>query len=152
MANHMHFIWQIQDGFELSNIQMRFLKFTAQQFKFRLTDTNDTMLAKFLVNTTDRHYQFWERNSLSINLWSPAVFDQNWITFIIIHYRKSGVWQNIRKIINIHPQGFTKPVLTISAFLHIMLINELGFVGDNTDKGGGGERMSECKFSIVATG
>jgi putative transposase len=24
----------------------------------------------------DRKYQFWERNSLSVDLWSPAVFTQ----------------------------------------------------------------------------
>jgi REP element-mobilizing transposase RayT len=74
MPNHIHLIWQIQDGFRRDNIQMRFLKFTAQQMKFRLLDTQDDSLSAFLVNAKDRTYQFWERNSLSIDLWSPAVF------------------------------------------------------------------------------
>jgi REP-associated tyrosine transposase len=76
MPNHLHLIWQIQDGFKRDNIQMRFLKFTAHQFKFRLTDTSDRRLEQFKVNAKDRQYQFWERNSLSIDLWSPAVFVQ----------------------------------------------------------------------------
>jgi putative transposase len=76
MPNHIHLIWQIQDGFKQSQVQMRFLKFTAQQMKFKLLDTNDTRLSQFLVNAKDRQYQFWERNSLSTDLWSPGVFMQ----------------------------------------------------------------------------
>ena len=76
MPNHIHLIWQIQDGFKRENIQMRFLKFTAQQMKFRLIDTNDPRLSDFNVNTSDRQFQFWERNALSVELWSPKVFMQ----------------------------------------------------------------------------
>lgn len=76
MPNHIHLIWQIQDGFKQHIIQMRFLKFTAQQMKFKLIDTNDARLSQYLVNAKDRQYQFWERNSLSIDLWTAAVFDQ----------------------------------------------------------------------------
>ena len=74
MPNHIHLIWQIQDGHK--NVQLRFLKFTAQQFKFRLIDTGNTFLKAFEVNAKDRQYQFWERNSLSVDLWTPAVFKQ----------------------------------------------------------------------------
>ena len=76
MPNHIHLIWQIQDGFKQDMIQNRFLKFTAQQMKFRLIDTKDPRLSKFRVGAKDREYQFWERNSLSIDLWSPNVFTQ----------------------------------------------------------------------------
>jgi len=76
MPNHIHLIWQIQDGYKRDKIQMRFLKFTAQKMKFKLVDTNDKRLDKFMVNAKDRQYQFWERNSLSIDLWSPDVFMQ----------------------------------------------------------------------------
>ena len=62
MPNHIYLIWQIQDGFKQDKIQMRFLKFTAQQMKFRLKeDTNDETLNKFSVNAKDRQYQFWEK-------------------------------------------------------------------------------------------
>jgi len=76
MPNHIHLIWQIQDGFKAENIKLRFLKFTAQQFNFRLLDTLNPSLKLYKVNAKDRQYQFWERNSLSIDLWSPDVFMQ----------------------------------------------------------------------------
>ncbi|HWD90331.1 MAG TPA: hypothetical protein VG367_19525 [Mucilaginibacter sp.] len=76
MPNHIHLIWQIQDGFKQDRIQQRFLKFTAQNFKFRLMDTADNRLNHHIVNAKDRMYQFWERNPLSIDLWTPEVFMQ----------------------------------------------------------------------------
>ncbi len=76
MPNHIHLIWQIQDGYKQDKVQMRFLKFTAQKMKFKLIDTNDKRLDQFVVNAKDRQYQFWERNSLSIDLWSENVFMQ----------------------------------------------------------------------------
>jgi putative transposase len=36
MPNHMHMIWQIQDGYIQNKIQQRFLKFTGQQMKFKM--------------------------------------------------------------------------------------------------------------------
>jgi putative transposase len=83
MPNHIHLIWQIQEGFRQDIVQMRFLKYTAQQMRFRLMDTGDTRLAQFIVNAKDRQYQFWERNALSIDLWTPAVFVQK---LDYIHY------------------------------------------------------------------
>lgn len=76
MPNHIHIVWQIQDGYTLEKIQLRFLKFTAQQMKFRLTDTADGRLSNFLVNAKDRQYQFWERNAYTVDLWSLPVMQQ----------------------------------------------------------------------------
>jgi REP element-mobilizing transposase RayT len=76
MPNHIHLIWQIQDGSLREKIQMRFLKFTAQQMKFRLQKEDHLALEQFRVNAKDREYQFWERNPLSVDLWTEAVFDQ----------------------------------------------------------------------------
>ena len=76
MPNHIHLIWQIQDGFKRDKIQLRFLRFTAQQMKFRLLETNKSKLEDYRVNAKDREYQFWERNALSIDLWSERVFMQ----------------------------------------------------------------------------
>lgn len=73
MPNHIHLLWQIQDGFKYDRVQMRFMKFTAQQMKFRLLDTNNLSLNNFKVSAKDREYQFWERNPLSVELWSPAI-------------------------------------------------------------------------------
>ena len=79
MPNHIHLIWQIQDNYKQDKVQMRFLKYTAQQMKFRLIDTNNKLLNDFLVNAKDRQYQFWERKSLSIDLWTEEVFIQKLI-------------------------------------------------------------------------
>ena len=79
MPNHLHLIWQIQDNYKQDKIQMRILKYTAQQMKFKLIDSGDKMLNSFVVNAADRQYQFWERNSLSSDLWSEKVFIQKLI-------------------------------------------------------------------------
>jgi len=76
MPNHIHLIWQVPDGFKRDKIQLRFLRFTAQQMKFKLLATDRTRLEQFKVNAKDREYQFWERNALSVDLWSEAVFMQ----------------------------------------------------------------------------
>jgi len=76
MPNHIHLIWHIQDGFTKEKIQQRFLKFTGQQLKFELAKTDPAQLIKYKVNAKDREYQIWERNSLSIDLWTEAVFMQ----------------------------------------------------------------------------
>ena len=76
MPNHIHLIWQIQDKFERAKVQQSFLKFTAQQMKFQLKANDPIKLEQFKVKASDREYQFWERNPLSIDLWSRHVFLQ----------------------------------------------------------------------------
>ncbi|MEJ7685029.1 MAG: hypothetical protein WKG06_45730 [Segetibacter sp.] len=44
--------------------------------KFTLASTNAKELEKYEVKVSDRAYQFWERNALSIDLWSRPVFLQ----------------------------------------------------------------------------
>ena len=56
MPNHIHLIWHIQDGYKREKIQLRFMKYTAQQMKFRLIDTQDFRLQDYLVNTVYRKY------------------------------------------------------------------------------------------------
>lgn len=75
MPNHIHLIWQIQDGYKQDKVQLRFLKFTAQQMRFKLIDANISLMP-YLVDSADRKHQFWERNALSIDLWTPSVFTQ----------------------------------------------------------------------------
>ncbi len=41
-----------------------------------MIDTADTGLENYKVKASDREYQFWERNPLSIDLWSRPVFLQ----------------------------------------------------------------------------
>ena len=52
------------------------MKYTARQIKFDLEESHPLVLDKFRVNAKDRTYQFWERNSLGIELYSHDVFMQ----------------------------------------------------------------------------
>ncbi len=76
MSNHIHLIWQMEPGFNQPAVQRDFLKFTAQKIKADLRRHHPRVLEQFLVNTSDRKYQFWERNSLCIDLRVSAVFRQ----------------------------------------------------------------------------
>lgn len=76
MSNHIHLIWQPLFGFAPADIQASFMKFTAQQLKRSLINNNDQFLEEFRVNKYDRTCQIWKREPLSIELRSPAVFDQ----------------------------------------------------------------------------
>jgi putative transposase len=76
MSNHIHLIWQAINGCTPQENQQSFLKYTAQQIKFDLQKNNLTLLEEFRVNAKDRTYQFWERNSLSIDLHSEEVYLQ----------------------------------------------------------------------------
>ena len=76
IVHHVHFIWQIQKGFTKEAVQRDFLKFTAQQIKDDLEKNHPKVMSLFKVNAKDRKYQKWERNSLSVDLFSAKVFSQ----------------------------------------------------------------------------
>ena len=52
------------------------MKYTAQMVLKELRNNHPEVLEHFRVNAKDRKYQVWERNSLSISLWSRKVFLQ----------------------------------------------------------------------------
>lgn len=76
MPNHIHLIWQMQPLIHPKHVQRDFLKYTAQQMKYHMQQHDPEMLRAFFVGAADRRYQFWERNPLSIALWSHAVYRQ----------------------------------------------------------------------------
>lgn len=76
MPNHIHLIWQINDAYEIAQVQQSFLKYTAQQIKFDLQKNTPKLLEAFRVDAKDRQYQFWERNALSVDLFTGTVFKQ----------------------------------------------------------------------------
>ncbi|MGI8584490.1 MAG: hypothetical protein ACR2KX_20055 [Chitinophagaceae bacterium] len=47
MSNHIHLIWQIQEGCERENVQRDFLKFTSQTIIRDLKKNHPTVLEKF---------------------------------------------------------------------------------------------------------
>jgi REP element-mobilizing transposase RayT len=76
MPNHIHLVWQMRAGIKRENVQRDFLKFTSQRIKDRLKLNDSNLLLQFLVNAKDRKYQLWERNPLSVDLWSEDVMMQ----------------------------------------------------------------------------
>lgn len=76
MPNHIHAIWQMKAGKNREDVQRDFLKHTAQEIKADMIRNRTSMLNDFLVNAKDRKYQMWERNALSVDLWSEKVLVQ----------------------------------------------------------------------------
>ena len=81
MPNHIHVIWKINENFKREDVQRDFFKFTAQQIKKDLEENHPAVLPHFEVNLKDRKYQFWERNPLSVDLYSRKVVYQK-LTYI----------------------------------------------------------------------
>jgi putative transposase len=61
MPNHIHLLWEKQAMWYEKNIQLMFMKFTAQQIKFRMLDNHDRDIYKYTCTQSDRQFQFWER-------------------------------------------------------------------------------------------
>ena len=76
MINHLHIVWQMNSGVKRSDVQRDFLKFTAQKIQRDLKKNHPQLLDQFFVNAKDRKYQFWERNPLSVEIWSEKVLKQ----------------------------------------------------------------------------
>jgi hypothetical protein len=66
------------------------LKYTAQRIKADLSLFHPNVLEHFLVKAKDRRYQFWERNSLSVDLYTRQVFDQK-LSYIHWNPVKAGL-------------------------------------------------------------
>ena len=81
MPNHMHIIWQAKANNDLQKIQNSFIKHTSKEFKKLLAIDNN--LQAYEVNAIDRKYNFWQRDSLNIELFTAAVFQQK---LNYIHY------------------------------------------------------------------
>ena len=76
MPNHIHCIWHINDKLSKEEFQRDFLKFTARSIlKFMLMN-DDPLRQQLKVKAKDRQYQVWERNSLSVDLFTEEVFIQ----------------------------------------------------------------------------
>ncbi len=90
MDNHFHLIWQMIGEHKREDVQRDFLKYTGQQILKCLRNEQSSLQQQLLVEAKDRKYQVWERNSLSISLLSPDIFQQK---LEYIHYNpvKAGL-------------------------------------------------------------
>ena len=76
MSNHIHLIWQVQANFQPKDVQLSFMKYTAQMIIKDLRNNHQEVLEIFKVKASDRKYQIWERKPLSVSLWLQSVFKQ----------------------------------------------------------------------------
>lgn len=76
MPNHFHAIWQLHDGISRVGFQRDLLKFTARSLLHFMLMNDNPILNQLQVKAADRNYQIWERNSLSVDLFSEKVFFQ----------------------------------------------------------------------------
>jgi putative transposase len=75
MPNHIHLIWRINALNGKETAQGSFLKFTAHEFK-KLLKAHPETLEKFVVTAPNKKYEFWQRDSLAIHLYSRKVMLQ----------------------------------------------------------------------------
>ena len=90
MSNHIHFIWQVKDNWLAKNIKQQFLKYTAQQIKFNLSEDE---LALYKSTQSDRQFQFWERRSWVAEMNNRSVIEQK-LDYIHQNPVKAGLVRN----------------------------------------------------------
>ena len=90
MQNHFHLIWKIMNEHTREAVQRDFLRYTSQQILKVLRNEQSPIQQDLVVNAKDRKRQVWERNSLSISLWSSKVLWQK-INYIHQNPVKAGL-------------------------------------------------------------
>ena len=81
-----------EPGHQRVHVQSDFLKFTAQTIRFQLVKNHPDVLPQFEVNLKDGKYQFWKRNTLSVDLFTDPVFRQK-LDYIQRNPVKAGLCQ-----------------------------------------------------------
>ena len=76
MPNHYHIVWRINENLEKSDFQRDSMKFTGQTILRDLKSYHKEIHNSMYVGAKDRKYQFWERNPLSVPLYSQKVVEQ----------------------------------------------------------------------------
>ncbi len=75
MPNHVHFIWRTLSLNGKETVQGSFLKFTAHAFKKMLKE-DKADLSKYEVDVNNKRYEFWQRDSLAVHLYTKEVMLQ----------------------------------------------------------------------------
>jgi putative transposase len=73
MPNHIHFIWRVNEPNGKESPQGSFLKYTAHTFKKMLQKEGAGALASYKVEDKNKKYEFWQRDSLAIPLFTRKV-------------------------------------------------------------------------------
>lgn len=72
MPNHIHLIWRIKEKNGKETAQGSFLKYTAHTFKKMLKEEDNGLLS-YAVDLANKEYEFWQRDSLAVPLYTQAV-------------------------------------------------------------------------------
>lgn len=81
MPNHIHLIWELLELNGKESPHASFMKYTSHLILKDLQTTNPNLLREFKVNSETRNYQFWQRDALPIDLYTPDVIYQK-LTYI----------------------------------------------------------------------
>ena len=73
MPNHIHLLWRRQDAWIERSTEQIFLKFTAQQIKFRILYNYPDELLSYQSTQRDRKYQFWERRPYKATMYNRKI-------------------------------------------------------------------------------
>ena len=76
MPNHIHLILRINEPNGKESPQGSFLKYTAHVFKEMLKAEGGGKLAGYKVDAANKRYEFWQRDSLTIPLFTNKVATQ----------------------------------------------------------------------------
>ena len=73
MPNHLHLIWRILGLNGKETPQGSFLKFTAHEFRNKLSVEDPEILHYYKVNAHNKKYEFWQRDPLAIHVYTKEV-------------------------------------------------------------------------------
>lgn len=76
MPNHIHLKWHIiaMNGKEIPHATL--MKFNSHQLLEKIRNENTVLLTDHVVQSKNRTHQFWQRDSLAIELYTRKVFEQ----------------------------------------------------------------------------
>ena len=74
MPNHIHLVWSVYGN--PIKVQQSFMKYIAQSIIEHMRINCDPLLKRIYVGAADRELQFWERNPLAVELYTPEVMWQ----------------------------------------------------------------------------
>ena len=104
MSNHVHIIWQPLQNYTLTQIQTSFMTYTAKTIMKKLGNEEPDVLEEMKVNKYDRTYQIWDREPLSIELFTEKAFLQK-LDYTHENPVKAGLVQ-LQKTTNTRPLNF----------------------------------------------
>ena len=76
MPNHIHLMWRRQELWVKKSTEQIFLKFTAQQIKFKILDSSPGELKNYRSTQEDRQYHFWERRPYRATMYNRKTASQ----------------------------------------------------------------------------